>query len=110
MSDDLVSWRDITARCPVFASDGQEVGRLLEVVALPEEDIFHGIVFQHHGRGRNYLAPARDVDRITEDAIHLSVDSEAAGRYEEFNEMHIDKLGVTGLFFWKHLGWKRSAE
>ena len=110
MSDDLISWRSIRAHCPVVASDGQEVGKLLEVAALPEEDIFHGIVFQHHGHGRNYLALAQDVDRITDEAIYLSVDSDAAGKYDEFHEMHIDKLGVTGLFFWKHLGWKRSSE
>lgn len=110
MSDDPVSWRAITAHCLVYASDGQDIGRLLEVAALPEEDIFHGIVFRHHGHGRNYLAPAADVGVITADAIHLLVDGEAAGRYEEFHEMHINRLGMTGLFFWKHLGWKPADE
>jgi hypothetical protein len=98
------------AHAPVFASDGAEVGRVLEVAALPEEDIFHGIVFQHHGRGTAFLAPAADVARITESGVHLSLDSAAADQLEEFHELHIKRLGLTGIFRWKHTGWKDSSE
>jgi hypothetical protein len=108
--EDEVSWRAIVAHSPVIASDGTEIGRVLEVAALVEEDIFHGIVFQHHGRGRTYLAPADDVSRITERAVYLGVDQGHAESYPEFHEENIERLGVKGLFFWKHLGWKRSSE
>jgi hypothetical protein len=100
----------VPAHAPVFASDGVEVGIVLEVAALPKEDIFHGIVFQHHGRGKPYLAPAADVARITAKGVYLSLDSGAAEQLEEFHEMHIKRLGLTGVFRWKHTGWKDSSE
>jgi hypothetical protein len=110
MPDDTVSWRDTTAHCPVIASDRTEVGHVLEVAALPNEDIFHGIVFKHHVIGHAYLAPAADVERITERAVYLSVDSAAAGKYEQFQPMHVERLGLKGLFFWRHVGWTDSSE
>ena len=47
---------------------------------------------------------------ITPDAIHLSVDSEKSRSYEAFHAMHVERLGLKGLFFWKHTGWKDSSE
>jgi len=105
-----VSWLDVPAHAPVIASDGTEVGHVLEVAALANEDIFHGIVFQHHARGKAYLAPAADVARITSHAVHLSVDSAAAGSYQEFQQLHVSRLGLRGVLHWKHLGWKDSPE
>jgi hypothetical protein len=105
-----VSWLDVPERAPVIASDGQEVGTVLEVAGLPEEDIFHGIVFRHGRLGHAVLAPASDVERITDRAVHLSADSAAAAGYEEFHQLHVSRLGLRGLFNWKHLGWKDSSE
>lgn len=105
-----VSWLDVHANAPVMSSDGQEVGQVVEVAALPEEDIFHGIVFKHGHRGHAVLAPAADVARITERAVYLSVDAAAAGAYEEFHQLHVSRLGLRGIFRWKHLGWTDSQE
>ena len=105
----VISWRAIGAHAPVVASDGIEVGHVSEVAALPEEDIFHGVVFTHHLLGHHFLVPASDIDRITERAVYLKSSSQSAGEYERFHEMHI-KRGLSGLFRWKHLGWKDSAE
>ena len=100
----------VPAHAPVYATDGVEVGRVLEVAALPKEDIFHGIVFQHHGRGEQYLAPADSVARITQKGVYLTADSAAAEQFEEFHQLHIERLGLTGIFRWKHVGWKDSSE
>lgn len=105
-----VAWTAVPANAPVIASDGAEVGHVLDVAALPEEDIFHGIVFHHHAMGRAYLAPAADIARITERAVYLSIDSAAAGQLGEFQEMHVKRLGLRGILNWKHLGWKDSSE
>jgi|ERR1700730_512372 hypothetical protein len=106
----VISWRSIGEHAPVVASDGVEVGHVTEVAALPQEDIFHGVVFTHHLLGHNVLAPAADIDRITERAVYLKSSSQAAGAYEHFQEMHVKRLGLSGLFLWKHLGWKDSPE
>jgi len=108
--EQVVSWRAIVAHIPVIASDGKEVGKVVDVAAMPDEDIFHGVVFRHHMTEKTHLAPRDDIDRITPDAIYLSVDSEHALAYEPFHQMHVDKLGVKGMFFWKHTGWKESNE
>ena len=100
----------VAAHLPVVASDGREVGHVIEVAALPQEDIFHGIVFSHHAGGRTHLAPASDIARITNRAVHLTVDSAAAEAYEEFHQLHISRLGLRGVLNWKHMGWKDSSE
>ena len=105
-----ISWRAIGAHSPVVASDGVEVGHVSEVAALPEEDIFHGVVFTHHVLGHHFLAPAADIERITEKAVYLKSSSQGAAEYERFHEMHIKRLGLSGLFRWRHLGWKDSSE
>jgi hypothetical protein len=113
MPDDTeqqVSWMAVAAHLPVVASDGAEVGHVLEVAALPSEDIFHGIVFQHRTRGRTYLAPAVDVARITTRAVYLNVDAATAGNYGEFQQLHVSRLGLRGILNWKHMGWKDSSE
>jgi hypothetical protein len=106
----IVSWRAIIAHQPVIASDGTEVGKVVDVAALPEEDIFHGVVFRHHLTGATHLAPRDDIDRITTESVYLAVDSDKAKAYEPFHEMQVERLGTKGLFFWKHTGWKDSKE
>ena len=105
-----VSWLDVPAHAPVIASDGTEVGHVLEVAALVNEDIFHGIVFAHSGHGHPCLAPASDIARITDRAVYLSVDTAAADGYGEFQQLHVSRLGLRGISRWKHLGWKDSSE
>src|SRR5205807_4708173 len=105
-----VSWLEVRAHAPVRAAGGEEVGRVLEVAALPEEDIFHGVVFRHGRLGRAQLAPAADIARITESAVHLKVDAAGAAAFEEFQQLHVSRLGLRGIFRWKHLGWTDSPE
>ena len=108
--EQTVSWLDVHASAPVLASDGTQVGTVLEVAALANEDIFHGIVFQHSRHGHPCLAPASDIARITDRAVHLSVDSGTADGYGEFQQLHVHRLGLRGVSRWKHLGWKDSSE
>src|SRR5260370_40451177 len=106
----VISWRAIGARSPVIASDGVEVGHVTEVAALPEEDIFHGVAFTHHLLGHQFLAPADDIDRITERAVYLKSTSQTAEKYERFHEMHVKRLSLSGLLRSKHLGWSSPSE
>ena len=104
------SWLEVPAHAPVVASDGKQVGHVVEVAALEAEDIFHGIVFEPGRTHAHRLAPAADVARITNRAVYLSVDSAATERYEEFHQLHVSRLGLRGIFGWKHVGWKDSPE
>jgi hypothetical protein len=61
---------------PVIASDGQTVGSVDHVVAAPEQDIFHGIVFRSGG-GRHFVG-ADQVASLHEMGVDLKIDSVAA--------------------------------
>lgn len=108
--EETVAWTDVSAHAPVIARDGREVGHVVDVACLPEEDIFHGIVFRHSVRERHLLAPAADVARVTNRAVYLSVDSATVDGYDEFHELTVKRLGLRGVLNWKHLGWKKSSE
>ena len=109
--DDEVSWREITLHSPVISSDGQQIGEVVEVAALDQEDIFHGVVFKSSRVAvRHHVAPAADIARITTKAVYLSVDATAASDYPEFHQLHIERVGLKGLWRWKHYGWTDSKE
>lgn len=109
-NEQTIAWTAVPENLPVIAADGSAIGHVLDVAALPDEDIFHGIVFHHRALGRTYLAPANDVARISDRAVYLSVDASAAAGYEEFHEMKVRHLGLRGILGWKHLGWTKSSE
>jgi hypothetical protein len=112
MADDeeRIAWTAVKTGEAVVSSDGANIGKVVEVAALAREDIFHGIVFEHAHHNKHYLAPAADVDHITAQAVHLSVDAAKAGQYEEFQQLHVSRMGVRGIFKWKHFGWKDADE
>ncbi len=64
----------------VYASDGEQVGTVDHVVAAPEEDIFHGIVFRS-GRGPLFVA-ADDVASLHERGVDLRIDAAAVATLE----------------------------
>jgi hypothetical protein len=110
MAEEQIAWTAVKTGEAVVTSDGTNIGKVVEVAALAREDIFHGIVFEHAHRRKNYLAPAADIERITTDTVHLSVDGATSDRYEEFEQLHVSRLGLAGIFRWRHFGWKDSDE
>jgi hypothetical protein len=110
MAEEQIAWTAVKTGEAVVTSDGTNIGKVVEVAALAREDIFHGIVFEHAHSRKHYLAPAADIDRITTDTVHLSVDGATSDRYEEFEQLHVSRLGLAGIFRWKHFGWKDSDE
>ncbi len=76
MAEEQIAWTAVKTGEAVVTSDGTNIGKVVEVAALANEDIFHGIVFEHAHRRKHYLAPAADIDRITTEAVHLSVDAQ----------------------------------
>jgi hypothetical protein len=110
MAEEQIAWTAVKTGEAVVTSDGATIGKVVEVAALASEDIFHGIVFEHAHHRKHYLAPAADIALITTEAAHLSVTKAQAEQYEEFHQLHVSRLGLTGVFRWKHFGWKDSNE
>jgi hypothetical protein len=66
---------------PVRSSDGVNVGTVHHVVCAPEQDIFHGIVF-NGAAGRRFVA-ASDVGSLHEHGVELRIDALAAEQLPE---------------------------
>ena len=73
-----IAWRALERGARVYASDGEQLGRLSHVVADDLKDIFSGIAFQRGMLGDEVFAPAPLVQRITTDGVHLTVSTEEA--------------------------------
>jgi len=73
--EDQVSWKGIEAGARLVTTDGQEIGRVDEVVGDPQVDIFDGLVVSPPGghaghRDKRYVAAER-VGRIWPDRVEV---------------------------------------
>ena len=75
------SWEVLEPGTPVLASDGGHVGEVKEVLAVPEDDIFEGIIVQTEDGDR--YADAELIGSIHERGVDLKLDSAAAGNLPE---------------------------
>ena len=65
---------------PVFSSDGEKLGRVVEVRAAPEANMFDGIVFDTTwGPGGRRFVDAPEVGEIYERGVVLKIDADEAG-------------------------------
>jgi hypothetical protein len=65
----------------VFATDGARVGEVKRVLAIPDDDIFDGLILDTPGGDR--FVDADNVGEIYERGVLLELDSEQAGRLPE---------------------------
>jgi hypothetical protein len=78
---DPVAWKVVERGWAVVASDGDEVGKVDQVLGDPEADIFDGLAV---GAGaildRPRYVPSEQVGAIEEGTVHLTIDGDAYGR------------------------------
>jgi hypothetical protein len=66
---------------PVLSSDGEQIGRVVEVLSAPEADMFDGIIFDTTaGPGGHRFVDAPEVGEIFERGVVLKIDAAAAAR------------------------------
>jgi uncharacterized protein YrrD len=78
MTDNPISYMALPKGARIVASDGEELGRVTEVIADNERDIFSGVTFKHGILGHELFLPAQLIDRMTEDEVTLGVTSKVA--------------------------------
>jgi uncharacterized protein YrrD len=69
---------------PVTASDGEHVGKVSEVVADQQKDIFSGIAFRHRLLEHERFAPADVIDTITTQSVRLAIPSGQADKLSHY--------------------------
>lgn len=99
-----LAWTAVLADTPVISSDGVDVGRVVEVLGAPEEDIFHGVVVSPGNDTRGVLVPAESVTEITTRAISVRLVAEEIRALPPYLETDAFHLGFTGLLG-RTLGW-----
>lgn len=102
-----IAWTAILEDTPVYATDGQELGVIHEV--LGAEDIFHGIVVRSGPIGNEILVLRDSVSGITNRRIDTSLSVDEARKLPPYQPEESFHLGIVGLFR-KHLGWVEGKD
>lgn len=84
MSDAPIAWLALDEGTPILARDGEEVGRVVTVVADEQKDIFSGVTFRPGLLVGERFVPASAIDRLTESAVHLNITSGEAETLEPY--------------------------
>ncbi len=99
-----IAWQAILADTPVYASGGEEVGTVDEVLGASDADIFHGIVVRAPAAGHDVEIIADQITRITNRRIDIALTVQDIRLLPVYTEEASYTLGFVGLFR-KHLGW-----
>lgn len=76
MSEDApVSWMTLEVGTPILASDGEDIGKITDVVADVQKDIFSGISFRSGLLAEERFAPADIVGEMSKDSVRLTIPS-----------------------------------
>jgi hypothetical protein len=82
---DPVAWTVVERGWAVAASDGNEVGKVDQVLGDPEADIFDGLAV---GAGaildRPRYVPSEKVGAIEEGTVHLTIDADEYERLDPY--------------------------
>jgi hypothetical protein len=78
---DRISYLVLGQGVPVYSSEGQQLGRVVRVLAAPEADMFDGIVFDTTaGPGGHRFVDAPEVGDIHERGVVLKIDAAEAAK------------------------------
>ncbi|MDQ4124589.1 MAG: DUF2171 domain-containing protein [Actinomycetota bacterium] len=83
-SDAPIAWLALDEGTPILASDGEEVGRVVTVVADEQKDIFSGVTFRPGLLDGQRFVPADAIDRLTESAVHLNITAAQAADLDAY--------------------------
>jgi hypothetical protein len=84
LTGDPVSWFLIEPGWQVEASDGSDVGRVLEVTGDSSADIFDGLAVASSMFGKPRYVPAEEVAGIVDGRVRLRLDRTGVERLDEF--------------------------
>ena len=86
MNDDTpIAWLALEPGTPIYSSDDQQIGKVDEVVADREKDIFSGITFKTNAMASALFIPADRIGSISKEAVQTTIsaaESETLEAYE----------------------------
>ena len=81
-----IAWMALKRGHPVTGAGGESIGKVSEVVADQQKDIFSGIAFRHRIFNHERFAPADLIAAITSEAVQLRISAEEAEKLEAYED------------------------
>jgi hypothetical protein len=72
--DDPVAWNYVEADTLVVGPHGEELGRVVAMLGVEDEGIFHGVAVAAYDDGRARVVPADAVTRMTPSRVEIAWD------------------------------------
>ncbi len=82
--DTPIAWLALEEGTSIYARDGDEIGKVADVIADREKDIFSGITFKPGFLEGPVFIPASKIEELTTDAVRLNISSDDAGELEPY--------------------------
>ena len=86
------SWLMVEPGYPVAAPDGEEIGKVEEVLGDNEADIFDGLTVATGVVGKPKYVPSELVASIDTDAVRLTIGRDDVARLDEYTPPAADAL------------------
>ena len=87
---DPTSWLMVEVGHPVAAPDGEEIGKVDEVLGDNTADIFDGLAILTGLVGKPKYVPSELVASIDTDAVRLTIGKDELDRLEEYTPPEVD--------------------
>ena len=107
-NEPAVAWIAMPYRCPVYASDGADIGTAESLLGDEDADIFHGIAIKRHAGGTTLEIPATRIKKITAKGVATDLGPGDVASLHPYREEQWFHLGWGGLFR-KHPKWDRDS-
>jgi uncharacterized protein YrrD len=76
-----IAYQVLERGTPVYSADGDQIGKVAEVLAAEDEDVFDGVVIGEHLVGKEHrFADADEVQNIFERGVVLKLDRASCER------------------------------
>jgi uncharacterized protein YrrD len=79
-----IAWMALEKGTPVYAADEAELGKVTEIVADRQKDIFSGVAISAGLLDGDKFLPADRIERITTKRVVTNVTQEEAGSLEPY--------------------------
>lgn len=75
MTDETpIAWLALEPGTPIYSVDGEQIGKVDEVIADRQKDIFSGVTFSSGLLSATLFVPADRIDSLNTDGVRTSLD------------------------------------
>lgn len=85
MTDETaIAWPALEAGTPIYSAENEEIGRVEEVIADRQKDIFSGVTFRTGVTASTRFIPADRIESLSNEAVRTTLAAADAGSLEPY--------------------------